>query len=413
MHDSLSVVIARESGQSNNLGRSMHNGWGNDVDFGFSEEQTLLRDSVRKLMERVATPEFIKRHDREQAYPYALYDAWAEAGLLRLPFPEAYGGLGGSVIDMAIIAEELSRTSADFYMAFASSTFCGLNILRKASEEQKRHWLPKLLSGEIRMAISISEPEAGSDVGAIRTTARRDGNEWVISGQKLWCSGAGARNAVINVYVKTDPKAPYRQGMSLFLVDNDTPGVELRKLDMLGRRCTGTYEIFFNDARVSPDRLVGGENRGWDCLLSGLQMERVCVAAGNCGAAAAVVDMALQYAKERKQFGRPIGSFQAIAHMLADMATEVEAARTLMWRAAWLVASGQDALREISMAKLLASETYAKVANLGMQILGGYGYTMEFDMQRHFRDSRVATVAAGTSQIQRNLIANLMGLKVQ
>jgi alkylation response protein AidB-like acyl-CoA dehydrogenase len=383
------------------------------VDFAFTEEQSLLRDSVRKLMDRVATPDFIRRHDREQAYPYALYDAWAEAGLFRLPFPEAYGGLGGSVIDMAIVAEEISRKSADFYMAFAGSTFCALNILRKASEEQKRQWLPKLLGGEVRMAISISEPEAGSDVGAMRTTARRDGDHYVLNGQKLWSSGAGARRAVINVYVKTDLKAHYRQGLSLFLVDNDTPGVELRKLDMLGRRCTGTYEIFFNDARVPADRLVGGENQGWDCLMSGLQVERVCSAAGNCGAAQAVVDSALAYAKERKQFGRPIGSFQAIAHMLADMATEVEAARTLMWRAAWMVAAGQDALREISMAKLLSSETYAKVANLGMQILGGYGYTMEFDMQRHFRDSRASTIAAGTSQIQRNLIANLMGLKVQ
>ena len=383
------------------------------MDFGFSEEQRLLRDNVRKLMDRVATPEYIKRHDREQAYPYELYDTWAEAGLLRLPFPEEYGGLSGSVVDMAIVAEELSRKSADFYMAFAGSTFCGLNILRKASEEQKRYWLPKLLAGEVRMAISISEPEAGSDVGAMRTTARGDGNDFIISGQKLWSSGAGAKNAVINVYVKTDPKAHYRQGMSLFLVDNTTPGVELRKLDMLGRRCTGTYEIFFNDARVSADRLVGGENKGWEYLLSGLQVERVCSAAGNCGAAQAVVDLALQYAKERKQFGRPIGSFQAIAHMLADMQTEVEAARTLMWRAAWMVSSGEDALREISMAKLLSSETYAKVANLGMQILGGYGYTMEFDMQRHFRDSRASTIAAGTSQIQRNLIAGLMGLKVQ
>jgi alkylation response protein AidB-like acyl-CoA dehydrogenase len=383
------------------------------VDFAFTDEQILLRDSVRKLMDRVATPEFVRRHDREQAYPYALYDAWAEAGLFRLPFPEAYGGLGGSVVDMAIVAEEISRKSADFYMAFAGSTFCALNILRKASEEQKRHWLPRLLAGEVRMAISISEPEAGSDVGAMRTTARRDGDHYVLNGQKLWSSGAGAKNAVINVYVKTDTHAHYRQGLSLFLVDNDTPGVELRKLDMLGRRCTGTYEIFFNDARVPADRLIGGENKGWDCLMSGLQVERVCSAAGNCGAAQAVVDIALGYAKERKQFGRPIGSFQAIAHMLADMATEVEAARTLMWRAAWMVGSGQDALREISMAKLLSSETYAKVANLGMQVLGGYGYTMEFDMQRHFRDSRASTIAAGTSQIQRNLIANLMGLKVQ
>ena len=383
------------------------------MDFGFTDEQNMLRDSVRKLMDRVATVDYVRRLDREQAYPYELYAAWAEAGLLRLPFPEQYGGLGGSVIDMAIVAEEIARKSADLYMAFSGSTFCGLNILRKASEEQKRLWLPKLLSGEVRMAISISEPEAGSDVGAMRTTARRDGDHYVINGQKLWSSGAGAKDAVINAYVKTDTKAHYRQGMSLFLVDNTAPGLELRKLDMLGRRCTGTYEIFFNDVRVPADRLIGGEHGGWDCLMSGLQVERVCSAAGNCGAAQAVVDLALAYAKERKQFGRPIGSFQAIAHMLADMATEVEAARTLMWRAAWMVASGQDALREISMAKLLSSETYAKVANLGMQILGAYGYTMEFDMQRHFRDSRASTIAAGTSQIQRNLIAGLMGLKVQ
>jgi alkylation response protein AidB-like acyl-CoA dehydrogenase len=383
------------------------------VDFSFSEEQSLLRESVRKLMERIATPDYVRKLDREQGYPYELYAAWAEAGLFRLPFPESYGGLNGSVIDMVIVAEEISRVSADFYMAFAGSTFCALNVLRKASEEQKAHWLPKLLAGDIRMAISISEPDAGSDVGAIRASAKRDGDDWVINGQKLWSSGPGAKNAVINVYLKTDPTANVRQGLSLFLVDNDTPGVELRKLDMLGRRCTGTYEIFFRNVRVPTDRLIGGENKGWECLLSGLQVERVCSAAGNCGAAQAVVDIALAYAKERKQFGRPIGSFQAIAHMLADMQTEVEAARALMYRAAWMVASGQDALREISMAKLLSSETYAKVANQGMQVLGAYGYSMEFDMQRHFRDSRASTIAAGTSQIQRNLIAGLMGLKVQ
>ena len=383
------------------------------MDFSFSQEQELLRASVRKLMDRIATPEYVRRADREQAYPYELYDAWVEAGLLRLPFPESYGGLGGSVLDMVIVAEELARTSIDFYMAFGGSTFCGLNILRKGSEEQKRRWLPKLLAGEVRMAISISEPEAGSDVGAMRTTARRDGDHYVISGQKLWSSGAGARNTLISVYLKTDPTADYRRGMSLLLVDNDAPGVKLRKLDMLGRRCVGTYEIFFDDVRVPADRLVGGENQGWDCLLSGLQVERVCSAAGNCGAAQAVVDLALAYAKERTQFGRPIGSFQAIAHMLADMQTEVDAAHTLMWRAAWLVASGREALREITMAKLFSSETYVNVASQGMQILGGYGYAMEFDMQRHFRDSRASTIAAGTSQMQRNLLAGLMGLKVR
>lgn len=383
------------------------------MDFSFTEEQTILRDSIRKLMDRIATPEYVRRLDREQAYPYELYDAWVEAGLLRLPYPEEHGGLGGSVLDMVVLAEELSRKSADFFMAFAGSTFCGLNILRKASEEQKRHWLPKLFSGEVRMAISISEPDAGSDVGAMRTTARRDGDHYVINGHKLWSTGAGAKNAVINVYVKTDPAAHYRQGLSLFLVDNTTPGLQLRKLDMLGRRCTGTYELTFNDVRVPADRLIGGENNGWNVLLSGLQVERVTSAAGNCGAAQAAVDLAAQYARERKQFGRPIGTFQALAHMLADMATEVEAARTLTWRAAWMVSTAQDALREITMAKLFSSEAYVKAANLGMQIFGGFGYSMEFDMQRHYRDSRSATIAAGTSQMQRNLIANLMGLKVQ
>ena len=383
------------------------------MDFGFSDEQNILRDSVRRMMDRVATPEYIRRLDREQSYPYELYDAWVQMGLLGMPFPEAYRGLGGSALDLAIIDEELSQKSADFYMAFSGSVFCGLNILRKGSEEQKRRWLPKLLSGEIKMSISMSEPDAGSDIGAMRATARRDGEHWVISGQKLWATGAGAKGNVINVYVKTDPKASYRQGMSLFLVDNDAPGVQLRKLDMLGRRCTGTYEIFFNDVRVPADRLVGGENRGWDCVMSGLQVERITSAAGNCGAAQGAFDIALRYAKERRQFGQAIGTFQAIAHMLADMQTEIDAARMLTWRAAWMVSRERDALREISMAKLLSSETYAKVANMGMQIIGAYGYNMEYDMQRHFRDSRAATIAAGSSQMQRNLIARLMGLKVQ
>ena len=383
------------------------------MDFSFTEEQRMMRESVRKMMDRIATPEYVRRLDREQIYPQELYDAWVELGLLRIPFAEEYGGLGGSVIDLVIVAEEISRKSADFFMAYAGSVFCGLNVARKGTEEQKRHWLPKLLSGEIKMSISMSEPEAGSDIGAMRTSARREGNEYVISGQKLWATGAGAKGNVINVYVKTDPKANIRQGMSLFLVDNTAKGLELKKLDMLGRRCTGTYEIFFNDVHVPAERLIGGENKGWDCVLSGLQAERITSAAGNLGAAQACLDLAVEYAKERKQFGRPIGTNQAIAHLLADMATEIEAARALTWRAAWMVSSGQDALREISMAKLFSSETYAKCANLGMQVFGGYGYSMEFDMQRHYRDARSATIAAGTSQIQRNIIAGLMGLKAQ
>jgi alkylation response protein AidB-like acyl-CoA dehydrogenase len=383
------------------------------MDFGFTEEQRMLRESVRKLLQKHAPPEYVRQHDRERTYPEELYQACAEAGLVGLPFPEEFGGAGGSLLDMTIVAEEIARVSADLVMAYTGNIFCGLNLLRKASDEQKRHWLPKLIKGEIKMSISMSEPDAGSDISAMRTSAVRDGNQWVINGQKIWASMAGAKNNVISLYVKTDPKTHYRQGMSLFLVDNDTPGLTLRKLDMLGRRATGTYELIFDNVRVPPDRLVGGENKGWDVVMSGLQVERAASCAGNVGAAQGVVDLALQYAKDRKQFGRPIGTNQAMAHMLADMQTEVEAARTLMWRAAWLVSTGQDALREITMAKLFTSEVYVKVANQGMQVLGGFGYCEEFDMSRLYRDARAATIAAGTSQIQRNLIANLMGLKVQ
>lgn len=382
------------------------------MDFSFSEEQELLRANVRKLMDRHAPPDYVARCDRDKVYPYELYEAWVEAGLFRLPFAEEHGGLGGSVIDLAIVAEEIAYTSADFYMAFAGGVFCALNIVRKGSAEQIARWIPSLLAGETRMAISISEPDAGSDIGAMRTTATHKDAGWIIDGRKLWCSGAGARDTLINVYVKTDPKVDHRKGMSLFLIDNDAPGLQCRKLDMLGRHCTGTYELTFDGVYADADRLIGGVNKGWDCVLAGLQVERVMSAAGNVGAARAVVDIATQYAKERHQFGRPIGANQAIAHLLADMATKVAAARALMWQAAWKVSVGDDALREISMAKLLASETYAEMANHGMQILGAYGYSMEFPMQRHFRDARGATIAAGTSQMQRNLIAGLMGVKV-
>ena len=373
----------------------------------------MLRDSVRKMMDSIAKPEYIRRLDREQAFPDEVYDAWVQMGLLRMPFPEEYGGLGGNAIDMMIIAEELSRKGYDFYSSYAAAAFTGQTILRMGSEEQRRYWLPRLFSGEIKMSTSMSEPQAGSDVGALRTRAKREGDHWVINGQKLWATGAGAKRNVISVYVITDPKAHYRKGMSLFLVENDAQGVELRKLDMLGRRCVGTYEIFFTDVQLHDDRLVGGENKGWDCVLSGFQYERLTSAAGYYGCSQTCIDMALQYAKERKQFGRPIGSNQAIAHMLADMQTELDASRVLTWRAAWMLASGHDAVREIAQAKLLGSETYVKIASMCMQIFGAYGYSMEFDMQRYFRDSRSVTIGAGTSQMQRNLIARLMGLKVQ
>ena len=331
--------------------------------------------------------------------------------MLRLPFPADDGGLGGSVVDLALVMEEIAKVSADLSMAYAGSVFCGLNILRNGSEAQKRFWLEKVMNGSVKLAIGISEPDAGSDVGALRTRAERRDHSWILNGQKLWTTGAGLKGAVISVYARTDASAHYRDALSLFLVDAEQPGVQLRKLEMLGRRCVGTYEVFLRDVEVGDDRLVGGLNGGWACLMSGLQIERAVSAASSCGGARAILELASAYAQERTQFGRPIGSFQAIAHMIADMATEVEAARLLTHRACWLVDEKKDALREITMAKLFAGETYAKAANVGVQVMGAYGLSSEYDMQRYFRDARSATIAAGTSQTQRNLIAGLMGLK--
>ena len=381
------------------------------MNFDFTEEQEMLRESVIKLMARHAPPESVRKWDRDRSFPEDLYEAWVEAGLLRLPFPAEVGGLGGDAVDLALVIYELSRVSTDLTMAYAGSIFCGLNVLRKGTAEQRAHWLPRLLDGRVKFSIGISEPDAGSDVGNIHTMAVREGHHYIVNGQKLWTTGAGLKNSVICAYVKTDKTVHYRKGITHLLIDNDAPGVELRKLGMLGRRTVGTYEVFLRDAPVPADRVIGGEGGGWDCLMGGLQYERAVSAAGNCGGAQAVLDLAVKYAGERVQFGQPIGSFQAIGHMLADMQSELEAGKLLMWRAAWLAARQREALREITQAKLYTSEMYAKLANMGVQVMGGYGLNEEFDMQRYFRDSRSATIAAGTSQTQRNLLANLMGLK--
>jgi alkylation response protein AidB-like acyl-CoA dehydrogenase len=383
------------------------------VNFDLTAEQELLRDSVRKLMERHVPKEKLRAWDNARTFPDEVYQAWVEAGLLQLPFPTGHGGLGGDAVDVALVVEEISKCSTDLSMAYSSAVFCGLNILRKGTEEQKSHWLPRIMDGTSRMLISISEPGAGSDVAAMTTTAARDGDGYVINGQKLWTTGAGLKGGVLSVYLKTDRAAASRKGFSLFLVDNDAPGVEVRKLDMLGRRCTGTYEVFFSNVRVPADRLVGGEGGGWDCLMSGLQLERAVSAASSCGGAQAIVDLAARYAQERRQFGQPIGSFQAIAHAIADMQCAVDAARMLMLRAVWLVSQGRDALRDITEAKLFASETYVSVAGKGVQIMGAYGLNNEYEMERHFRDARSATIAAGTSETLRNLIARLMGLGIR
>ena len=376
-----------------------------------------IRERVKQFIEeRIYPVEHVLEERGEEesgATMRRLMNEAKAAGLWALGHPVEIGGQGMPFLDYVYVNEVVGRSEFAQVCLGTHSLQDSIMLNLHSSPEWREKYLRPLVAGEIFPSFAMTEPDvASSDPTQLQTRAVLDGDDWVINGQKIWATGAGANNNVISVYVKTDPKVHYRQGMSLFLVDKDAPGLKLRKLEMLGRRCVGTYELFFDDVRVPADRLIGGENKGWECVLSGLQVERIASTAGYCGGAQAVVDLALQYAKDRKQFGRPIGEFQSIAHMLADMQTEVDAARMLMWRAAWMLARGRDALREISMAKLFGSETYVKVANMGMQIFGAYGYNMEFDMQRHFRDARSTTIGAGTSQMQRNLIAGLMGLKV-
>ncbi len=383
------------------------------MDFDLNEEQNILRDNLRRMMDEVATSDYLREHDEKGLYPYEVYDKWVEMGLLGLPFPEEYGGYGGDVIDMALVSEELGRKAYPFLEAYGLSAFSGLSLLQNGSAAQKKYYLPKLIKGEIRMSISMTEPDAGSDAGNMRTLAVADGDSWVINGQKVFSTAADADNNIITLYCKTDNDAPYQKGITAFLVPNDTPGVEIKRLDTFGCRMLGLSEVFFDNVRISDEQRLGAVNGGWQCMLSGLMFERIVTSAGYVGNAQTVVDQALEYAKERKQFGKPIGSNQAIAHMLADMQTNVDAARMLMLRAAVKLAKGGNAMREVTQAKLFGSETFAEVANQGMQIMGGYSYMMEYDMQRHYRDARSTTIAAGTSQMQRNLIANTMGLKVK
>jgi alkylation response protein AidB-like acyl-CoA dehydrogenase len=380
------------------------------MDYQLSESQELLRESVRKVMQRIATPEYLRQLDEDQAYPERLYDAFIEMGLYRMPFPEEYGGLGGNVFDIVITCEEIGRYSYDLFATYSGTAFLGLGICKNGSEDQKKYWLPRIFSGQAKMSLSMSEPDAGSDIGAMRTSAVREGDEWIINGHKIWSTGAGATNNVINLYARTDPSAVARNAFSLFLVEGDRPGVTLKKINMLGRRCIGTYEIFFDNVRVPNSHLVGDVNKGWRCMMSSLELERVAGTAAYCGNAQGIVDLALQYAKDRKQFGRSIGSNQSIAHMLADMQTKTAAAKALNWRAAQLVSENRPAMREVSMAKLFASENLVETAGLGMQIFGANGYSMDYDMQRYYRDARSATIAGGTSQILRSTIARSMGL---
>jgi alkylation response protein AidB-like acyl-CoA dehydrogenase len=375
-----------------------------------NDEQRLWKEQVDRFMDREIGREYIRRCDMGREYPYEGYQKIAAQDWLRLLIPEDHGGLGGTIFDYALMCEGLARYGFDFATALMVSTFTAMNIVKFGADAQKAEYLEPFMTGKLRFSISISEPSAGSDAANTKTRAIPDGDGFVLRGQKLWCSGAAARDVVIAMLVRTDPDAKKHAGLSVFLVPNGTPGLDIRRLPTMARHATGTTEIFVDDARVERSQVLGELGKGWAIITDHLELERIAVSAGYVGNAQQAVDDALRYAHDRIQFDRPIFDFQVIRHMLADMQTKVDAARLLVYRAADLATRGIPCAKEVSMGKLFASETLQEVSRMGMQILGGHGMLPEADMERYFREGMQSTIGAGTSQIQRTIIAKAMRL---
>lgn len=375
-----------------------------------THEQRLWKEQVDRFMEREIGREYIRRCDMNREYPYEGYEKIVRQDWLRLLIPEDHGGFGGTIFDYALMCEGLSRYGFDFATGFMVSTFTAMNIVKFGTPSQKERYLEPFMRGEIRFSISISEPQAGSDAANTKTRAIADGDGWRLRGQKLWCSGASAKNAVIAMLVRSNPAAQKHAGLSVFLVPNDSPGLDVRRLPTLSRRATGTTEIFVDDVRVEREQLIGETGQGWSIITDHLELERIAVSAGYVGNAQQAVDDALRYANERVQFERPIFDFQVIRHMLADMQTQVDAARLLVYRAADMASRGLPCSKEVSMGKLFASETLQTVTRNGMQIMGGHAMLPEADMERYFREGMQSTIGGGTSQIQRTIIAKAMRL---
>ncbi|MCD6553885.1 MAG: acyl-CoA dehydrogenase, partial [Anaerolineae bacterium] len=326
-------------------------------------------------------------------------------GFLGLPFPEEYGGAGADNVSLAIVMEEIARVCGSTAITLdAHTSLCCEPIYLFGSDAQKQKYLPKLCSGEWIGAFGLTEPGAGSDAGATKTRAVRDGDEWVINGQKCFITNGSIADVVIITAV-TDPQRGSR-GISSFIVEKGTPGFRPgRDEEKMGLRGSVTSELFFEDCRIPAANLLGKENEGFKQFLTTLDTGRIAIAAMALGLAQGAFERALAYSKERVQFGQPICNFQAIQWMLADMATEIDAARLLIYRAAWLKDRGVRYTKEAAMAKLYTSEMAERVCYKAIQIHGGYGYTKEYEVERMYRDQRLCAIGEGTSEIQRLVIA--------
>ncbi|HZR92784.1 MAG TPA: acyl-CoA dehydrogenase family protein [Gaiellaceae bacterium] len=375
-----------------------------------TREQREIQALAREVADSRIAPH-AARWDREHGFPRELLGELGELGLLGVCVPEAYGGGGADFVSYVLVLEELSRADAGVGVTVAVHTSAAtLPILAFGTGAQKERFVPPLARGDAIGAFALTEPEAGSDAGSLRTTAAREGDGWSISGSKQWITN-GAFGGTILLFARTDPADPGPGGISAFLVDGGDVRVT-RAEEKLGLNSSSTVDIVLEEVRVGPDRLLHREGKGFTVAMATLDGGRIGIAAQAVGIAQAAYDAARAYALERRQFGRRIGEFQAIQWKLADMATEIDAARLLVLRAAWLKERGEPHGEAGAKAKLFASSVARRHTGEAIQILGGYGYTKEFPVERYYRDAKVTEIYEGTSEIQRLVIArSILGLK--
>ena len=375
------------------------------MNFELSEEHKLFRDTVRDFAAKEVAPGAIER-DRTHEFPHDIIEKMARLGLLGVPFSEEYGGAGGDTLSYAIAVEEISRADGSLGLTLAAHTSLGASpFYLFGTEEQKRKWLVPQAKGEMLGAFGLTEPHAGSDAGGTKTNAHVENGEWVINGSKLYMT-SGRICGVMVITVKTDPEATGSRGITSLIVENPTEGMTFGKdEDKMGLRSSVTSPVFFENVRVPEENVLGTPGDGFKQFLEILDGGRISIGAMAVGLGQAALDAALRYSNERQQFGQPISNFQAVQFMLADMAMKLEAARLLVYQAAWLKDNKRPFTKEAAMAKLYASEVGEDACHKSIQVHGGFGYIVEAQVERYYRDVRLAEIGEGTSEIQRLVIA--------
>ena len=374
------------------------------MDFLFTQEQEILKESIRNFAEKEIQP-FIKESDEKGIWPEGMTEKLAEMGLLGIIIPTEYSGAGYSNIDYVIILEEISKVDPSVGLVIAAhNSLCSNHINLFGNEEQKKKYLTRLASGQTLGAWGLTEAEAGSDASALKTRATKEGDHWLLNGTKIFITnGSVAEIAVVMAVTNSEEK---RNGISAFILEKGMKGFRAgKKEDKLGVRSSDTAELIFEDVKVPAENMIGEESKGYKQAIAILDGGRVSIAGFSLGIAAGALESSLKYAKERIQFKQPIANFQAIQWMLADGFTELEAARLLTYRAAFMKDQGKKIPKESAMAKLFASELAVKASSTAVQIFGGYGFTKDFPVEKYYRDSKLATIGEGTSEIQRWIIA--------